>query len=196
MKPLAPACDRNKDAILTILRDTFAGCRTVLEIGSGTGQHAVWFARHLDHLVWRTSDLVENHDGVRAWLEEAQLSNLEPPVELDVCTRPWPVERSDAVFSANTAHIMSWPQVRCMFVGVSGVLDVGGVFCQYGPFKYGGRHTSASNEEFDASLRGRSAVMGIRDVDDLRALGADTSLELVADHAMPANNRTLVWRRQ
>ena len=193
-KPQADACDRNRGPILEVLRRHFADRRHVLEIGSGTGQHAVYFAAALPQLLWQTSDLESGLPGIRLWLEEAQLANLPPPLALDV-RGPWPEARIDAVFTANTLHIMSWQEVRALFSGLSHVLTEDGLLAVYGPFNYNGSFTSASNAAFDASLRRRSPVSGIRDFTAVDELARMIGLHLVEDCAMPANNRTLVWRR-
>jgi SAM-dependent methyltransferase len=193
-KPYSEACEENKRPILDVIGPLFREARRLLEIGSGTGQHAVFFAAALPHLIWQTSDCAHNLPGISAWLDEAALPNLPPSLMLDV-TGPWPDERFDAVFSANTAHIMSEPEVGGMFDGVGRVLAEGGHFALYGPFNIGGRYTSESNARFDAMLRSRDPSMGIRDLDLLIELGRDNGLELIADHPMPVNNRTLVWQR-
>ena len=151
MKPYSEACEENKQPILVVLERVFAGSRSVLEIGSGTGQHAVYFGAALGHLIWQTSDRPENHPGIRRWLDEAALPNVRAPVCLDVAGE-WPCERFDAVFSANTTHIMSWPEVEELFGGVGRVLNPGGCFALYGPFNFGGSYTSESNARFDESL--------------------------------------------
>ncbi len=194
-KPYAPACDRNRDPILGVLRRWFADRKRVLEIGSGTGQHACAFAAALPHLEWQTSDVAENLPGIHLWLEEAQLANLPPPVELDV-SGEWPKGSYDAAFSANTLHIMSWEEVRQFFPGLGRALGPDAMLAIYGPFNYGGRFTSDSNAEFDHSLKERDANMGIRDFEAVDALARSAGFELVEDAPMPANNRTLVWRRQ
>ncbi len=192
-KPFAEACERNKGPILAVLERVLAGCRAVLEIGSGTGQHAVHFAAALGHLRWQPSERAAELDGLRAWVAEAGLPNLAAPLALDVERRPWPVAPFDAVFSANTAHIMAWPAVTAMFAAIGEQIERPGVFVLYGPFRYHGRQVSAGNERFDAALRARDPAMGLRDVRDLEALAGAAGLALAADLAMPANNRTLVW---
>lgn len=194
--PSSPACERNREPILGVLRSVLADARSVLEIGSGTGQHAVHFACHLPHLHWQTSDLPDNHAGIEAWRRHAALDNLAAPVVLDMQAPDWPAGSFDAVFSANTAHIMSWPQVQTMFAGVAGLLPAGGLFCLYGPFRYGGAFTSEGNAVFDAALRADSAQRGIRDIEAIDALAALHELPRVADHDLPANNRLLVFRRR
>ena len=193
-RQFSAACERNRGPILAILRDAFADRRHVLEIGSGTGQHAVFFGAALPHLNWQTSDVPQNHPSIIAWQQEAELANVLPPLALDV-NGEWPPSPFDAVFSANTCHIMAWPEVQAMFAGIGRVLSTGGVVCIYGPFNYGGQFTSASNGEFDASLTAQAPHMGIRDFEAVNALAAAQGLALQADHAMPANNRLLVWRR-
>jgi hypothetical protein len=194
-KPFSQACENNKGPILAVLREVFADPGLVVEIGSGTGQHAVHFAAQLPHLIWQPTDVADNLPGIRTWLGEADLPNLREPLTLDVAQGDWPVTAADYVFSANTAHIMGWPEVERLIGGVAALLPPGGAFCLYGPFAYGGEHTSDSNARFDASLKERDGRMGIRDVRDLEQLAEAAGLTLEADHAMPANNRTLVWRR-
>lgn len=194
-KPWSAASEENKEPILGIIGPLFREAARILEIGSGTGQHAVHFAAAMPHLIWQSSDVQANLGGIRLWLDEAGLPNLPPPFLLDVLGT-WPDERFDGVFSANTAHIMSEPEVAALFRGVGRILGSGGCFALYGPFKYGGRHTSDSNARFDDWLRGRDPRMGVRDVEDLRRLAEDSGLALLADHPMPVNNRTLIWRRQ
>jgi SAM-dependent methyltransferase len=193
-KPFSEACERNRGPILAVLERIFADRTRVLEIGSGTGQHAAYFAQGLAHLVWQPSDVAEHLAGIGLWVAEASAPNLRMPLELDV-DRPWPGIAADAVFSANTCHILSWAQVERMFEGVGRLLPAGGVLALYGPFNYGGRHTSPSNARFDAMLRERDPQSGLRDIEALLALGEREYLEKDEDVAMPANNRLLVFRR-
>ena len=176
-----------------MLRREFRHTRRVLEIGSGTGQHAVHFARHLPHLHWQSSDRRQNHASINAWIAESGLENLSAPFDLDVTAQPWPGQTFDGVFSANTAHIMHWPAVCCMFTGVGRLLEDGGVFCLYGPFNYHDTYTSPSNARFDGWLKDRDPDSGIRNFEDLDALARAAGLQLRADHEMPVNNRLLVW---
>jgi cyclopropane fatty-acyl-phospholipid synthase-like methyltransferase len=194
-KPHSPACERNRDPILAVLREHFAGARRVLEIGSGTGQHAVYFAAHLPQLIWQASDREENLPGIRAWLDEAALSNTPPPLMLDVSS-PWPDDRFDAVFSANTLHIMAWSEVEQLFARLPHVTDIGATLIIYGPFNDAGRYSSESNAAFDRSLQSRGSHMGIRDAEAVDALATRAFFTLIDDIAMPANNRCRVWRRQ
>lgn len=194
VKPCSDACERNREPILDVLRQHFADRRHVLEIGSGTGQHAVHFAAALPHLVWQTSELEPNLAGVRLWLEESKLPNLPPPIALDV-TGTWPDTPFDAVFSANTLHIMSWPDVRTMFAELPKVLTADATLAVYGPFNYNGRFTSPSNASFDEWLKQRSPHSGIRDFAAVDELAHSIGFGLVEDRPMPANNRTHVWRR-
>lgn len=191
----SPAAERNAAPILDIIKPLFAHARQVLEIGSGSGQHAVHFGRHLPHLQWHTSDLAENHPGILAWLQQAQLPNVLPPIQLDVAADTWPQASFDAVFTANTCHIMRWDAVVALFRGAAGVLRQGGLLCIYGPFNYGGQFTSDSNAQFDAYLKSQSPAMGIRDAEAVNQLAADNRMQPIADHPMPANNRLLVWQR-
>jgi len=193
MKPYAESCDQNRDPILDVLRPLLASCSTVLEIGSGTGQHAVYFSRHMPHLHWQPSDRGENLPGIHLWREEAGLANLEAPVELDVTRKPWPVIGADAVFSANTVHIMSWPQVEAMIEGIGQLLPDQGLFLLYGPFNYDGQYISDSNRRFDGWLKARDPLSGIRDFTALDVLATQAGMYLQDDIAMPANNRILCW---
>lgn len=190
MKPYSEACERNRAPILAVLKRVFRDSRRVLEIGSGTGQHAAYFAAELPHLRWQASDVADDLDGIREWVGDAV-----PPIELDV-GQPWPAVDADAAFSANTAHIMSWVQVERMFQGVARLLPQGGWFALYGPFHYGGRPTSPSNARFDAMLRARDPSSGIRDFEHIQTLAGRYGLALLEDNAMPANNRLLVFKRE
>lgn len=193
MLPFSDACERNKDPILGVLREAFAQRRRVIEVGAGTGQHAVHFARHLPHLHWQPTDCAEYLPGLAARVAAEGPANLALPVELDVLQADWPALRGDAVFSANTLHIMSWPAVLALFAGLPRLLEPGGVLAIYGPFRYAGRFTTESNAAFDAMLRERDPLSGIRDFEAVDALAAAAGLRLVADHPMPANNQLLVW---
>jgi len=193
MKAFSKSCQNNQGPILEILRPLLADRQALLEIGSGTGQHAAFFAAGLPQLLWQTSDVAANHASIEAWIDG--VANARPPVVLDVDTDDWPVRRYDAVFSANTAHIMHWPSVARMFRGVAGVLEPGGVFVLYGPFNFHGEYTSPGNERFDRTLRATDAGMGIRDFAAVAELASSAGMTLLADHDMPANNRTLVWAR-
>lgn len=195
-KPYAESCDQNRDPILAVLREVFADRGYVLEIGSGTGQHAVFFGAALPHLRWQTGDMPLHHAGIRLWLDEAALPNVLPPIALDVNHAQWRTGRYDGVFSANTLHIMSWPEVEKCFDGIADVLEPGGVLAIYGPFNYDGAFTSDSNARFDAWLKARDPASGVRDFEAVDALARARGLRLEKDFAMPANNRTLVWRRQ
>ena len=195
-KPVSEACQQNKAPILEVLRRFFTHPGLMLEIGSGTGQHAVHFARALPYLEWQATDLADNLPGIKLWFDEARLANLPAPLELDVCREPWPVERADGVFSANTTHIMAWGAVECLFQGIGRVLEPDGLFCLYGPFNYGGLYTSPSNATFDRWLRSRDPASGLRGFDDISRLADGNRLDLVEDCPMPVNNRTLVWVRR
>ena len=192
-KPYSESSDQNRAPILAILREVFADRRQVLEIGSGTGQHAVYFGADLAHVRWQTADVREYHPGIRAWLAEAALPNVVSPLELDVNHTGWHSGRYDAVFSANTLHIMSWPEVEKCFEGIGQVLEPGGVLAVYGPFNYHGQFTSESNARFDQWLKARDPASGVRDFEAVDALACKQGLTLVQDYAMPANNRMLVW---
>ena len=192
-KPYSESSDQNRAPILAILREVFADRGQVLEIGSGTGQHAVYFGAALAHVRWQTADVREYHPGIHAWLAEAALPNVVSPLELDVNHTDWHSGRYDAAFSANTLHIMSWPEVEKCFEGVGQVLEPGGVLAVYGPFNYHGQFTSESNARFDQWLKARDPTSGVRDFEAVDALACKQGLTLVQDYAMPANNRMLVW---
>lgn len=190
------ASERNKEPILRILAQAYRDCRTVLEIGSGTGQHAVYFARHLPHLSWQPSELAEGLPDLEERIAQAAPANVRAPIALDVRSHPWPVSAVDAVFTANTFHIMDWPAVEHFFAGVGQVLEENGVLCVYGPFRYRGAFTTASNADFDRYLKVRDPTSGIRDFEAVNGLAEQAGLTLIADHAMPANNQALVWIRR
>jgi cyclopropane fatty-acyl-phospholipid synthase-like methyltransferase len=195
MLPSSEACERNKDPILEVLRDAFAAKLQVLEIGSGTGQHAVHFAAQLPHLTWHPTEQLSYLPDLTARVKLQGTGNLRPPTVLDVRQPVWPLRAVDAIFTANTLHIMSWPAVTAMFQGFSAVLQPGGVLCIYGPFRYDGRFTSKSNEEFDRMLQERDPQSGLRDIKDVTALAAQQGMRLKSDHNMPANNRLLEFAK-
>ncbi len=195
-KSYSIACERNREPILQKLKDTFANISNVLEIGSGTGQHAVYFAQHLPHITWQTSDLPENHPSIQAWLQEASLDNTKAPLTLDVCSSQWPVDKVDGIYMANVCHIMSWEAVQAMFVGMGKILTGGAVVCVYGPFNYNGQFTSKSNERFDEYLRSVDSQQGIRDFEKMMQLAEAQGMSLLDDFAMPANNRLLCWQKK
>lgn len=196
MLPGSPASERNKQPILEVLSVEFREAHHVLEIGSGTGQHAVYFGEHLSHLVWQTSDLAENHDGILARLAVHDSPRVKPPLLLDVeNTGLMADDTFDGIFSANTAHIMNLRAVQRMFALAGEILPAGARFCLYGPFNFDGEFSSESNARFDASLRQRKASMGIRDLGDLDRFARDASLSRVRLYAMPALNYLAVWQR-
>jgi SAM-dependent methyltransferase len=200
-KPFSPSCERNRAPILAVLREYFADRRAVLEVGSGTGQHAVHFAAAMPWLVWQCSDHADALPGIRLWLDETGLANTPPPFALQAVLLPQPglmppvSSRYDAAFSANTLHIMGWPEVQALFAGLPTVLADDAVLAIYGPFNERGNFSSDSNREFDASLKARDPRSGIRDVEAVHALAEAIGLWRIADIAMPANNRMLVWGR-
>ena len=194
-KPFAESAEQNKDPILGVLRAWFTEPGSVLEVGSGTGQHAVHFAAAMPHLQWQPTEVQGRVEGVEAWRLEAGLANLRPARVLDAAGL-WPAERYDYAFTANTAHIMHWPAVLATLAGVAGVLRDGGLFVMYGPFARAGRHTARSNLDFDRSLRRMDPGMGVRDMDDLEREALPCGLRLLEVVAMPADNFTLIWSRQ
>lgn len=194
-KPFSQACENNKAPILQIIRTVFAESEKVWEIGSGTGQHACHFARHLPHLTWQPTDRAENLAGIASWIREADLSNLRPALALDVSDPNWPCRQIEALFTANTLHIMHWNEVECFFQGLGRYLIADAPVCLYGPFNYHGRYTSPSNERFDQWLKARDSLSGIRDIEKIEDLAEQAGLTLEQDVEMPANNRLLIlWR--
>jgi cyclopropane fatty-acyl-phospholipid synthase-like methyltransferase len=187
--------ERNSHPILEVLQKEFSSSGRVLEMGSGTGQHAVRFAAKLPHLVWQTSDLIENHESINAWLSDSGLSNVLPPLNFDVLDADIATDSFDAVYSANTAHIMRVAAVERMFELVGTALPDGGTFCLYGPFRQNGEFNTASNASFHQNLQLRNPEMGIRDIEDLDSFGRSHELHRVRLYAMPANNHLAVWKK-
>lgn len=196
MLPFSAACERNKDPILEVLRVRFADRSQVLEIGSGTGQHAVHFARALGHLIWHPTEQLAYLADLAERIKREGTRNLRPPTVLDVRQVVWPVRGVDALFTANTLHIMSWAEVMALFRGIGDVLVPGGVLCIYGPFRYAGRYTSDSNREFDVMLQERDPESGIRDIEAIGLLAEQYGLSLDADLDLPANNRLLAFGKE
>ena len=194
-KPFSVSCERNREPILGVLRQHFAGCHHVLEIGSGSGQHAVHFAAAMPHLIWQTSEREEYLAGVQIWLDEAGLANTPVPLALDVAQTEWPAIRVDGVFTANTLHIMAWAEVEQLFAHLPAILEEDAILAVYGPFNVDGQFSSPSNAEFDQWLKQRGAHMGIRDLAAVDALATAAGLRRIANHEMPANNRCVIWQR-
>lgn len=188
------ACERNKEPILNILKVVLRNCNTVLEIGSGTAQHAVFFGDNLPHLQWQPSDVTENITVIQDNLHKYCPANVKPPVVLDVCHHPWPVTQVDAIFSANTLHIMSWDNVADFFEGIGETLKTHGILCLYGPFRYNDSYTSKSNADFDKYLKMRDPDSGIRDFEAVNELAQQQGLAFYQDNAMPANNQLIIWK--
>ena len=194
--PYSQACERNKDPILEILSPYFEQIENVLEIGSGTAQHAIHFAQEHPQLIWQTSDQAQYLDGIKAQLENNPRDNVLSPLQLDVCQLEW-VNRDqtyDAFYTANSLHIMDWDQVQALFAGLSKVSKPQAYLFIYGPFNYDGAFTSSSNAEFDLNLRARGVGSALRDFKAVNQLAEAAGFTLLADHAMPANNRCLIWK--
>ena len=194
IKPFSPAAEQNRDAILPVLQSEFKHASSVLEIGSGNGQHAVYFAQHLPQLNWQTSDKERNIAGIKLWLDEAGHKNTPTPIILDVCEQ-WPDTKYDAAFAANVAHIMHWHEIEAMFANLKNALVKNANFCLYGPFNINGEYTSESNRDFDQWLKNRDPQSCIRDKDELDRLAQKNSFNLYQDWEMPCNNRILCWRK-
>jgi cyclopropane fatty-acyl-phospholipid synthase-like methyltransferase len=195
MKQSSPSCERNKEPILAVLREILDVPGLVLEIGSGSGQHAVHFARGLTHVEWQPTDVAENLPGISAWRDEAGLANLREPLALDLFSDRWPIAVAQAVVCINTIHIVSWEAVEKLFAGAGRLLPAGGVMYVYGPFRYADRSLEPSNEEFDRWLKARDSASGVRLFEDVNRLALENGLTLAGDRAMPANNRSLWWVR-
>lgn len=195
MKQFAPSCDQNKDEILAVLQEALPHSGVVLEIGSGTGQHAVYFAERLPQVTWQPTDLQPNLASISAWCTEVQLANVREPVELDLLSDRWPVTAAHAVVCINTTHIVAWPGVENLFAGVGRVLPPGGVMYVYGAYRYATRPLEPSNEKFDRWLKARDPVSGVRDFEAVNALAQRNGLQLTEDRAMPGNNRSIWWTK-
>ncbi|MFS1523667.1 DUF938 domain-containing protein [Microbulbifer sp. 2304DJ12-6] len=193
--PDAPSCARNRESILQHLRRLLVDHQRVLEVGSGTGQHAVYFAPFLSHLVWQTSEREEMLSGVRAWLASAPADNLSDPLALDV-DAPWPALSVDTVFTANTLHIMSVGSVERFFQQLPSVLQPGGLLIVYGPMKIAGAFIGPGNADFDLWLKERNPLSGIRALEWLDQLAADAGFKREELNYLPANNQLVAWRRK
>ena len=195
VKPYSESCDQNRNPILAIIENLFKDKKHILEIGSGTGQHAVYFAKHMPHLIWQTSDQETYHDGINQWLEEANLDNTRKPITLNVSTNDWPELDIDAIFSANAVHIMSWENVTDFIKNTGKLLPNKGLLVLYGPFNYNNQYTSQSNARFDEWLKQRDPSSGIRNFEDIDHLAQQAGLIFQKDFTMPANNRILTWKK-
>ena len=192
-KPFSQACENNKQPIFDVLNRVLMDRKNLLEIGSGTGQHAAYFAPKLTHLEWHTSDMPDKHLGIEAWLVDTACKNLHRPLSFIIGTSTWPISDIDAVYTANTTHIMQPSEAQIMMQLVADNLPDGGVFCQYGPYSFQGQHTSESNEAFDQHLS-EQGCGGIRDIEELTFWAKP--LVLIEKVAMPANNFILIWQKQ
>jgi cyclopropane fatty-acyl-phospholipid synthase-like methyltransferase len=193
--PFSSAAERNRQAILDQLQRLLPQQATVLEIGSGTGQHAVFFTQNMPGLSWQPSDRQENLAGLEACFSAARNERILPLLQLDVMHDPWPQLSYDAAYSANTAHIMSWDTVVAMFAGLAAHLADGARFCLYGPFNINNRFTSDSNRQFDLQLRTGNPEMGIRDMGAMESLANQYQMNLEQKIIMPANNFLLVFNK-
>lgn len=192
-KPFSPSADRNKEFILSTLRQELAADQLVLEIGSGTGQHACYFAAALPNVIWQPTELKQNIPGIDSWMDEQNLENILEPKALDVDVHPWPVTHANVCFTCNTFHIVGMPSVRSIFEGCNTVLRDGGKLCVYGPFAIDGQHTSAGNQQFDQQLRTSNPNSGVRDLSELDAIAQQLGFNAYRSITMPANNLFVVW---
>lgn len=193
-KPHSQSCDNNKQPILDKLKPLLTSFQDVVEIGSGTGQHAVHFANALPDLTWHTTDLTVNHQGIKQWINDSGLSNIKPPLCLDL-SKPWPISQCDVIYTANTLHIVSAELVTAFFTAIRNTVNINGLVIIYGPFNYAGKFTSDSNRQFDDWLKDRDSNSGIRDIEWITELAAKANLHLLDDEQMPANNRLLTFRK-
>lgn len=193
--PFSQSCENNKDPILAVIREYFNTPGRVLEIASGTAQHAEYFSEHLPWLTWQCSDIPSNVDVVNLRISAASLERLPSAIALDVTQSRWPDLTAEYVFSANSLHIMPLAAVMEFFGNLDQVLLAGGKLCIYGPFKYRGEFTSPSNANFDLWLKQRNPLSGIRDFETIETAAKNAGLTLLNDHAMPANNQLLVWQK-
>jgi len=192
----APATQRNRDPILTVLRRVLPRSGTVLEIASGSGEHAVYFAEQLPGLTWQPSDPGEAaRASIAAWTERSGVRNVVAPRALDAAAEEWPIDRADAVVCINMVHIAPWEACTGLMRGAARVLPPGAPLVLYGPFRVGGEHTAPSNAAFDEDLRGRDARWGVRDLEAVVEEARSWGLGHVETVAMPANNLTVVFRR-
>ena len=194
-KPFSQSCENNKQPILQVIQTVFNKPATVWEIGSGTGQHACYFAQNLPHIIWQTTDREENRQGLDSWIEEANINNLPKSLKLNVADKTWPCQQIEALFTANTLHIMNWQAVENLFSRLKNYLSEKAAVCIYGPFNYNGQYTSSSNEEFNQWLKMRDPESGIRDFEATERLAKTAGLMLKNDHQMPANNRLLIFQK-
>ncbi len=195
MLPISQAAENNKNVIGEVLLGAFSSCKIVLEIASGTGQHAVHMGVLMPDIIWQTSDLAENYGSIIQRLVLEASENVRRPLVLDVAQNDWQVGKIDGVFAANAVHIMSWQHVEALFAGLENHLAKGGILALYGPYKYGGEFTTESNARFDQWLKDRDAASGVRDFEAVDGLAQNIGLQLQADHKMPANNQLLIWKR-
>jgi SAM-dependent methyltransferase len=193
----APAVARNREPILRVLRNILPPSALVLEIASGTGEHAVWFSRALPAITWQPTDQdPEALKSITAWRDMTGLPNLLPPQSLDAAAEAWPVVQADAVIAINMVHIAPWAATQGLFAGAARVLSRGGLLFLYGPFREGNVHTSDGNSAFDAELRAQNSSWGIRDLADIAVLAHRHGFEAPERIAMPANNLSVVFRRR
>ncbi|VAW69548.1 hypothetical protein MNBD_GAMMA09-2510 [hydrothermal vent metagenome] len=194
-KPYAESCAQNQQVILDVLKKLFVAPGNVLEIGSGTGQHAVFFTQHMPYLNWQPSDLIAEHAGMQLWLNEVEHNRIKAPLEIDVDMDAWQIDEVDYIFTANTTHIISSLQVESMFKHIGSCLKPNGLFAQYGPFNYNGEYTSESNAQFDVWLKQRNADSCIKHFETIQNIASENAMNLYHDIEMPANNRILVWKK-
>jgi len=193
----APATERNRGPILELLKRVLPPAGLVLEVASGTGEHAVFFGRNLSHLTWQPTDLDSAaRASIVAWTAEAGLDNICPPLALDASQPNWPIDRADAVLAVNMIHIAPWAAAVGLLSGAARVLPAGGPLVLYGPYKRNGQHTAPSNEAFDQNLRRQNPAWGVRDLDTVIEAAEAAGLDLSEIVAMPANNLSLVFRRR
>jgi cyclopropane fatty-acyl-phospholipid synthase-like methyltransferase len=194
-KPYSESCEQNKDVILSTIQPYLFDGAKILEIGSGTGQHAVYFANHNPKIVWQPSDKIEYLSGIEAWISDPVHSNIQSVIELDVL-KLWPYESYDLLFTANSFHIMGNEAVKACFEKAGSCLIEKGCFIVYGPFNYNSQYTSSSNQRFDGMLKANDPDSGIKDIEWVCQIAQQAGWHLIDDIEMPANNRILIWRQE
>lgn len=195
LKEYSPSCEQNKEFILKVLKDLLPTSGTVLEIGSGTGQHAVYFASQFPNLSWQPTDLCAHFSSIRAWAQEKALKNLRRPLELDLLAdlKTWPLSAAQAIVCINTVHIVAWRGVVNLFAGAARVLPPGGLLYVYGAYRYATHPLEPSNKSFDQLLRARDPESGVRDFEAVNELALKCGMTLLCDRPMPGNNRSIAW---
>ncbi len=195
-KPYAISCDRNSAPILEVLKEYLKDYKKLVEMGAGTGQHAIYMAPHFPELEWYLLDQKDRHEGIKTWLHDFPRANVKGPIEYSIGENDWPISDCDVVFTSNTLHIVSWEKDLQFFDDLTNALSSGGLFMAYGAFNYNGDFSSESNKKFEEWLKERDPASGIKDFEKVKAELEKRDFELVKDHEMPSNNRLLVFKKK